>query len=63
MKIKLLVNLPVDPGHELTEGKVLDAEDCQTHTATGRYGPSRVPQGRQVGVLRHEAEEVIPDRE
>ena len=51
MKIKLLVNLPVDPGHELTEGKVLDAEICTKHTRHGPVWTVKGATGETVGVL------------
>ena len=58
MKLKLLVNLPVDPIHGMTEGRVLDVK---------REGSGRArwfvmgDQGEEVGVLSHEATLVPED--
>lgn len=59
MKIKLLVDLSVQPKHGMTKGRVLEAEENEHWKEKGRYVRWWV-QGKdeKIGILVYEAEVV-----
>ena len=57
MKIRLLIDLPVDKKHNMHKGRVLEAEQVDRHTRGGVHWWVS-GEGEKVGVLYREAEVV-----
>ncbi len=58
MKIRLLIDLPVDPKLGMTEGKIIEAELGKYRERGGSFYWHTNPDGTKIGILRREAEVV-----
>lgn len=56
MKIRLLIDLPIAPKFEMTEGKVVEATLGENRERGGVWYWYKHSSGEKIGILRHEAE-------
>ena len=63
MKIRLLMNLPIDEKHKMTEGRVMEVLEGPGQQPRGSVRYWVQGDGERVGILGHEAEWVPDDTE